>query len=108
MVLAVGSSDRSVTLWDVASGRQLRRLDGHDGAVNGLVFAPDGTRLATASGDNTLKVWDPLTGESLLTVPAPATVYNVSWSPDGTRIAMLPLDGTVVMLDAVPVANRVP
>jgi WD40 repeat protein len=43
-------------VWDLSTGRQLRQLI-HDGPVVRVAFSPDGTRLATASADNTARVW---------------------------------------------------
>jgi WD40 repeat protein len=52
----------SVRLIDLASGKDLRRFAGHQGAITVLVFAPDGGRLASGSWDSTAVVWDVSTG----------------------------------------------
>jgi WD40 repeat protein len=44
-------------VWDAASGQELLTLKGHSGSVNSVAWSPDGKRLATASGDQTAKVW---------------------------------------------------
>jgi WD40 repeat protein len=59
--------DRSVQLWDVHSGRRLARLEGHEGKVICLAFAPDGTRLASGGYDRTVRIWP--VGECLPTPP---------------------------------------
>lgn len=51
-------SDRTVRVWDVASGKELRRFAGHEGAVQTLAFSPDGQRLASGSEDTTILIWD--------------------------------------------------
>jgi hypothetical protein len=60
---ATGLSDGSVTVWDVGRGEMTRRITGHSGAVNGVVFRPDG-QLVSGGADGTLRVWDATTGKA--------------------------------------------
>jgi len=48
--------DDSVYLWDVATGKEIRRLAGHEGGVTSVAWSPDGTRLAPAGRDSTLLI----------------------------------------------------
>lgn len=61
--LATGGADRFARLVEVASGRQVRALEGHTGHVLGVGWRADGQTLATAGADLLVKFWDPLTGE---------------------------------------------
>jgi WD40 repeat protein/tRNA A-37 threonylcarbamoyl transferase component Bud32 len=76
-------------------------LLGHAGPVNGLCFSPDGQRLASASSDNTIKLWDAGTGQELLSLTGHTmTVNGVCFSPDGRRLASASMDRTVKVWDA--------
>ena len=68
--LATCGFDGTARVWDVFSGEELIRLNGHSSAVYGVAFSPDGTRLATAARDNTAKVWDVTPSRELLTFNA--------------------------------------
>jgi WD40 repeat protein len=70
---------------------ELLTLRGHAGPVNGVVFSPDGKRLASAGDDGAVKVWDAVTGQELLTLRGR---HGVAFSPDGRRLALA--DATAV------------
>jgi WD40 repeat protein len=52
------SGDRTLKVWDLASGVELHTLTGHTESVRGVAVTPDGSRAVSASYDKTLKVWD--------------------------------------------------
>ena len=65
-----------------------------------MAFSPDGTRLATASGDKTAKVWDVASGREVRTLSGHTdAVYGVAFSPDGTRLATASWDKTAKVWD---------
>ncbi len=71
-------------------------LGGHAKQVNGVSFSPDGKMLATASGDNTVKLWDTSTGKEVKTLTGHTnSVIGVSFSPDGKMLASGSHDDTV-------------
>ena len=57
-ILASGSVDHTIKLWDVATGTLLRTLSGHTSFVESVAFSPDGKILASGSYDKTIKLWD--------------------------------------------------
>jgi RNA polymerase sigma factor (sigma-70 family) len=76
-------------------------LEGHKGEVWGVTFSRDGKRLATASADGTVKLWDTATGKNLLTLEGhDGAVNGVAFAPDGKTLATAGEDRTVRIWDA--------
>jgi WD40 repeat protein len=67
--LATGAADRQVKIWDVATGKALRTVEGHTHHVLDVGWRADGKVLASAGADNVIKVWDAATGEQLRSIP---------------------------------------
>jgi WD40 repeat protein len=76
-LLASGSADRTVLLWELPAGRQRSALAGHEGTIWGIAFSPDGQRLASASADSTVKVWEVASGREWTASKGPLTLEGL-------------------------------
>jgi WD40 repeat protein len=114
-LIATGAADGTVRLWDTATGVNLLVLRGHGygpdqnnesrllgGMIVGSVaFSPDGSRLASAGWDGTIRVWDTRTGGKLQCVRASEDIVPcVAFSPDGRWLAGGSSDKKVRVWDA--------
>ncbi|MGH8583113.1 MAG: caspase family protein, partial [Gammaproteobacteria bacterium] len=64
-LLLTGGSDGSAILWEVATGKEIRRLRGHSGKINSVAFSPDGRFVLTGGSDATMRLWNPWTSQEL-------------------------------------------
>jgi WD40 repeat protein len=79
----------------------LQTLEGHSSSVNSVAFSHDSTRLASASYDRTVKIWDASSGACLQTLEGHSdSVNSVAFSHDSTRLASASWDRTVKIWDA--------
>jgi hypothetical protein len=91
-LLATGSADSTIRIWDPTTGQHLRTLTGHTNWVRSVAFGTltDGaTLLATGSLDHTIRIWNPATGKHLHTLTGhSASVPTVAFTtqPDGTTL----------------------
>jgi WD40 repeat protein len=104
--LATGSRDRTVTIWDIASGDQIHSLEGHSDEITAVAFSPDGRTLASASADTTVKLWETATGNPVRTLYPRCYVHHVVFSPDGKRLAAGLSDHTARIWDAATGEQR--
>jgi WD40 repeat protein len=95
-LLASGSWDRTVRLWEVATGKERAVLRGHENEVRGVAFSPDGKLLASGSWDRTVRLWEVATGEPRAVLQGhTGGVMGVAFSADGKRLASGSMDETV-------------
>jgi WD40 repeat protein/serine/threonine protein kinase len=87
--LAIGARDaRTVGIWDLASGAEVRTLGGHPDGATCLVVSPDGRTAASGGRDRVVRLWDVESLEPLRVFRGhTATVQAVAFSPDGRLLA---------------------
>ena len=89
-ILVSGGEDRTIKLWNLetAEKQQPHILRGHAGSIWCVAISPDGRKIASASGDYTVKIWDLKTGQMLETLTGHlGEVRTVAFSPDGQMLA---------------------
>ncbi|MGW2721603.1 nSTAND1 domain-containing NTPase [Streptomyces sp. NPDC001492] len=86
--LASGSYDKTIRLWDTATGRLRIILTAHAGAVDSVAFSPDGHTLASGSDDGKVRLWETATGMLRATLTGRiGRAQSVAFSPDGHTLA---------------------
>lgn len=105
--LVSGSDDFTLYVWNPESSKHpVKRLTGHQQAVNHLAYSPDGRYFASASFDKKVKLWNGHTGEFLGTLTGHVgAVYQVTWSADSRYIVSASKDSTAKLWE-VPSGKR--
>ena len=100
-----GSADRTVRLWDVASGTELRVFPGHSFPISSVAFSPDGLKVISGANDLyetiEMKLWDLKSGNELVSFKRhTGSIEALAFAPDGTKIVLGSRDGTMRVWDS--------
>jgi WD40 repeat protein len=97
-LVATGSFDKTIKLWDAATGKEIKTFagpTGHQNLVLSVAFSPDGQMLASGSTDNTAKIWDVPLSSYLQELVMPDAVNGLALSADGLKLAAAGKDGAI-------------
>lgn len=99
--MVTGSDDFTMYLWDpLNQNKPISRMHGHQKLVNHVAFSPDGRYIVSASFDNSIKLWDGLTGAFVSTFRGHVgPVYQVCWSSDNRLLVSGSKDTTLKIWD---------
>ena len=94
--LVTAGGDKLIKVWELASRKELARLEGHGAQVLSVAFNPEATQVASGGADQELNVWDVQTGEKLISLGThTSAVTAVRWPGDGKTIVAATHQGAV-------------
>ncbi|HIK13283.1 MAG TPA: serine/threonine protein kinase [Oscillatoriaceae cyanobacterium M33_DOE_052] len=101
-ILASGSDDNTIKLWEIATGEEIATLASSDvlsfQTITGIVFLPSGEMLVSSSDDGSIKLWEVATGNLTGTIAShPEPLHCLAISPDGQILAAGSDDSTILL-----------
>lgn len=57
-LLALAFDTPTLQIWDLATGKPIRQIEGHESEINCAAFSPDGKQVATGGNDGTIRIWN--------------------------------------------------
>ncbi|TAY06365.1 TIR domain-containing protein [Rhizobium ruizarguesonis] len=101
-VLATGSDDKTIKLWDLKTGTLLRNLEGHSAELRLVVFRSDGAAVASADNHGEIRLWNTATGQQRISPirGQDDAIVDLRFDPTGNMLISTASDGTVRVWDA--------
>jgi WD40 repeat protein len=100
--ILTGSYDKTVILWDAATGQQIRSFQGHGGPVYSVAISTDGRQVLTGINNKTAMLWDAATDQQIRVFQGHnSDVRSLALSPDFRQVLTGSGDGTAILWDAV-------
>jgi WD40 repeat protein/serine/threonine protein kinase len=100
--LATGNRHGEAAIWEIPSGKQLRRLRDSGGAIDALAFSPDGKRVATGNVTGVEQVWDAASGAQQFELNVlRSRIVTVDWDPTSRLLLAGATSGSIAVADGV-------
>jgi WD40 repeat protein/tRNA A-37 threonylcarbamoyl transferase component Bud32 len=100
--LVLAGQGVSIRIYDLAQGKELRKLSGHSDAVRVLAVSADGTRAVSGGDDKQVRVWDVERGTQVNRFTRhTAAITGLAFSPDGKRVVSASRDGTLRLWETI-------
>jgi WD40 repeat protein len=105
-MVATASADRTIRVWDAATGQSVSEIRGHDDAVTSIAYSRDGKLLISASADRTARVWVAATGVEIVRLSGHESgLLSAAFSSDGERVVTSSNDKTARVWRLPPSCN---
>jgi WD40 repeat protein len=100
VMLEACSGSKEAIVWNAANGRKILELKGHLANVYTAAYNPDGKRIVTAAGDSTARIWDAVSGRTIVVLRHSASVNMASYDRSGRFVLTASDDGTARIWNA--------